>query len=418
MNINKQNIPTSWSIKRLGDILSITSCKRVHESEWTTSGVPFYRARELVALHDKLPIEPLFISEELYEKNTKLSGCSQAGDLLVTGVGTIGIQYLVKPGDRFYFKDGNIIWLKNEDKINGEFLYYSFDGQFIRKQILNAAGVGTVGTYTIDNAKKTYVMVPPIGEQKKIAEILGTWDRAIEELTGLIAEKKELKRSLMQQLLTGEIRISGFTKPWKKVKLGEIGTTYTGLNGKNKDDFGKGSYFIPYMNVYQNNKIDPKHLELVEVFDNENQNIVQYGDIFFTTSSETPEEVGFTSVLLFKPEQKIYLNSFCFGYRLNNFDTLLPNYASFLFRSKQMRKIMYKLAQGATRFNLSKNELMKERVYIPVDISEQHTIADVLSTIDCEIDLLNQRLDVLKEQKRGLMQKLLTGEVRVKVDVE
>jgi type I restriction enzyme S subunit len=172
------------------------------------------------------------------------------------------------------------------------------------------------------------------------------------------------------------------------------------------------------MNIFTNGKINSKQLEYVRIAENERQNKVEQGDWFFTTSSETPEEVGFASVLLFKPEQKIYLNSFCFGYRLNNFDTLLPNYASFLFRSKQMRKIMYKLAQGATRFNLSKNELMKERVYIPVDISEQHAIADVLSTIDCEIDLLNQRLDVQKEQKRGLMQKLLTGEIRVKVDVE
>lgn len=265
---------------------------------------------------------------------------------------------------------------------------------------------------------ETPFLLPPINEQKKIAEILETWDRAIEELTGLIAEKKELKRGLMQKLLTGEIRISGFAKTWKKVKLCEIGTTYTGLSGKDKDDFGKGSYFIPYMNVYQNSKIDSKQLELVDVSDNESQNVVQYGDIFFTTSSETPEEVGFASVLLFRPEEKIYLNSFCFGYRLNNFDALLPNYASFLFRSKQIRKITYKLAQGATRFNLSKNELMKEKVCIPADVLEQQAIADILSTIDSEIDLLNQRLDILKEQKRGLMQKLLTGEIRVKVDKE
>lgn len=220
----------------------------------------------------------------------------------------------------------------------------------------------------------------------------------------------------MQRLLTGKTRLSTFTQHWQKIRLGKIGTTYTGLSGKNKDDFGKGAYFIPYMNIYQNNKIDPKQLELVDISDNENQNTVQYGDIFFTTSSETPEEVGFASVLLFKPEQKIYLNSFCFGYRLNDFDTLLPNYASFLFRSNQIRKTMYKLAQGATRFNLSKNELMKEELYIPSDISEQQAIADVLLTADDEINLLNQKLEALKEQKKGLMQQLLTGQIRVKVN--
>lgn len=220
----------------------------------------------------------------------------------------------------------------------------------------------------------------------------------------------------MQQLLTGKHRLKNFIRPWKEIKLGKIGTTYTGLNGKNKDDFGKGACFIPYMNIYQNSKIDPKHLELVNISDNENQNIVQYGDVFFTISSETPEEVGFASVLLFQPKQKIYLNSFCFGYRLNNFDTLLPDYASFLFRSKHIRRIMYKLAQGATRFNLSKNELMKEKIYIPTDISEQKAIADILSAADEEIDVLNKKLETLKEQKKGLMQKLLTGKIRVKVN--
>ena len=207
-----------------------------------------------------------------------------------------------------------------------------------------------------------------------------------------------------------------FSQPWKEVKLGEIGTTYMGLSGKNKDNFGQGSYFIPYMNIYQNNRINPQQLELVEVGEGEKQNIVKYGDIFFTTSSETPKEVGFASVLLFKPEQNIYLNSFCFGYRLNDFQSLLPEYASFLFRSTQARKIMYKLAQGATRFNLSKNELMKEKIYIPSDISEQQAIANVLSTADYEIDLLNKKLILFKEQKKGLMQQLLTGNIRVKVN--
>ena len=154
----------------------------------------------------------------------------------------------------------------------------------------------------------------------------------------------------------------------------------------------------------------------MEVDEGEKQNTVKYGDIFFTTSSETPEEVGFASVLLFKPERNIYLNSFCFGYRLNNFKSLLPEYASFLFRSIYARKIMYKLAQGATRFYLSKNELMKEKIYIPSDISEQQAIADVLSTADDEINLLNQKLEALKEQKKGLMQQLLTGQIRVKVN--
>lgn len=410
MQIN--NVPNGWSIKRLGDILSITSCKRVHESEWTTSGVPFYRARELVALHDKLPIEPLFISEELYEKNTKLSGCIQAGDLLVTGVGTIGIQYLVKPGDRFYFKDGNIIWLKNEDKINGEFLYYSFDGQFIRKQILNAAGVGTVGTYTIDNAKKTYVMVPPIEEQKKIAEILGTWDRAIEELTGLIAEKKELKRGLMKRLLTGIQRLPGFSASWKQVKLAELFDVKkgAGLSKDVLDKEGKESCIL-YGELYTTYpEIVRSVISRTDISEGVRS---EYGDILIPGSTTTTGiDLANATALLEKGvllggdinilRKKQELSSEFFAYLLTH----------------AYRFELAKLAQGITIVHLYGESLKNVDVVVPTDTAEQKAIADVLSKADSEIDLLNQRLDVLKEQKRGLMQKLLTGEIRVKVDME
>ncbi|MBP3616346.1 MAG: restriction endonuclease subunit S [Alphaproteobacteria bacterium] len=259
-------------------------------------------------------------------------------------------------------------------------------------------------------------LLPPLAEQEKIAEILSVWDEAIEKLSGLIEQKKLLKKGLMQKLLTGKTRLSGFTQPWKTVKLGEIGKTYTGLSGKNSSDFGSGFPFITYMNIYLNNQIKNDQFEFVNIKENENQNAVKYGDIFFTTSSETPDEVGFASVLLFNPEVNTYLNSFCFGFRLNDFETLLPEFASFYFRSEDVRKIMLKLAQGATRFNLSKNELMKEKITIPSDITEQKAIADILQSCDLEIEKLKTKLDLLKLQKKGLMQQLLTGKIRVKVD--
>src|SRR5699024_10488174 len=101
-----------------------------------------------------------------------ISGKIEDGDLLVTGVGTIGVQYLVKPDDKFYFKDGNIIWIQNRGAMNGTYLYYCFDTNFVKQQISNMAGVGTVGTYTIDSAKQTVVFVPSLLEQKKIVAFL------------------------------------------------------------------------------------------------------------------------------------------------------------------------------------------------------------------------------------------------------
>jgi type I restriction enzyme S subunit len=412
------NMPNDWKVKKLGEFLEITSCKRVHEADWTDHGVPFYRARELVALHDNQPIDPLFISEDLYLKNTKVSGEIQPGDLLVTGVGTIGVQYLVKPGDRFYFKDGNIIWLKNNKKIDGRFLYYSFDNWFIRKQILHDAGVGTVGTYTIDNAKKTKIMLPPIKEQEKIAEVLGTWDRAIEELTGLIAEKKELKRGLMQQLLTGTQRLPGFNKPWNNTKLGDIGIITSAGVDKKSIEGEKAVKLLNYMDVYKKDFLFASDVNMdVTASDRQIVNCnLKKGDVFFTPSSETRDDIAHSAVVMEDVIGGVYSYHII---RLRPTIEIDIKYTAYAFKTGMFYKQAYALCEGSgQRYVLSQNYFRNMKIYIPSDPAEQQAIADVLSKADSEIDLLNQQLNVLREQKRGLMQKLLTGEIRVKVDNE
>ena len=403
----KQKIPEGWSVKKVKDLGRVVTGSTPSMSCPENYGGTFCWATAQ-------DFSSKYISDTVIKLSEQGKNCSRilpSGSVLITCIASLGLNAIAKV-EMATNQQINAIIPNKEN--SGEFIYYQIS--YNTNQLKRFAGAGGMMILTKGEFEKVPFIFPPLPEQEKIADILGTWDEAIEKLSDLIEQKKLLKKGLMQKLLTGKTRLSGFTQPWQNVKLGKIGTTYTGLSGKNKDDFGKGAYFIPYMNIYQNNKIDPKQLELVDISNDENQNTVQYGDIFFTTSSETPEEVGFASVLLFKPEQKIYLNSFCFGYRLNDFNTLLPDYASYLFRSRQARKIMYKLAQGATRFNLSKNELMKEKIYIPADIKEQQAIADVLSTVDDEINLLNQKLEALKTQKKGLMQQLLTGQIRVKVN--
>ena len=191
-----------WLVKPLGEIFPITSSKRVHESDWTATGVPFYRAREIVALNKYEPIQPLLISEELYAAHSKQTGEIRAGHLLVTGVGSIGVPYLVRAGDRFYFKDGNIIWLKNDGKeLNGEFLLRLYETDYVQKQLKAMADVGTVATYTIDNAKRTLAAFPKDkDEQHRIATCLSSLDTLITLETQKLAALKTHKQGLMQQL--------------------------------------------------------------------------------------------------------------------------------------------------------------------------------------------------------------------------
>lgn len=265
---------------------------------------------------------------------------------------------------------------------------------------------------SVEKLVRYKLIVPPRNEQVIIANVLQLWDTAMEKQSELIEKLKLRKRALMQQLLTGKKRLKVFGGEWKEVRLGDAGTAYGGLVNKNKEDFENGNaLFITYMNVFSNGKIDIDNLGQVRILPSEKQEQVQYGDVFFTVSSETPDEVGMTSVLL-NEVQNTYLNSFCFGYRLNDFKSIVPVYASYLFRGDDFRKEMYKIAQGSTRFNISKTEVLNMRITIP-SIEEQNAIASVLVNADKEIEIQKQKLAAMQAQKKGLMQVLLTGKRRI-----
>ena len=170
----------SWEQRKLGDMMNVTSVKRIHQSDWTDSGVRFLRARDIVAAaKNEEPDDYLYISKEKYEEYSTLSGKVGVSDLLVTGVGTIGVPYLVRNLEPLYFKDGNIIWFQNSDKIDGKFLFYSFSAEQIQGFINESAGIGTVGTYTIESGKKTPISLPNQIEQAKVGEFFQQLDNLI-----------------------------------------------------------------------------------------------------------------------------------------------------------------------------------------------------------------------------------------------
>lgn len=149
--------------------------------------------------------------------------------------------------------------------------------------------------------------------------------------------------------------------------LGSLGIVLNGLSGKTKEDFGSGEPYIPYVNVFRNSKVDITKLDYVKIKKGEKQNALKYGDIIFTTSSETVEEVGMTSVFLDKIGT-YYLNSFCFIFRLHDFNRIVPQFSQYLFRGEEVRHSISLLGQGSTRYNLSKTRLLKElQIFIPID---------------------------------------------------
>ena len=197
------------------------------------------------------------------------------------------------------------------------------------------------------------------------------------------------------------IRFKGFTEDWEQRKLGSIGSTYTGLSGKTKEDFGHGeAQYITYLNVFQNTISDITMTDKVKI--DITQNEVEYGDVLFTTSSETPEEVGMSSVWL-GDTPNIYLNSFCFGFRPNQ--KIDPYFLGYSLRAPHMRDKIKILAQGISRYNISKNKVMELEISLPNN-EEQKLLGTFLQRIDLIITLHQCKLEKLKLMKKALLQKL------------
>ena len=201
-------------------------------------------------------------------------------------------------------------------------------------------------------------------------------------------------------------------------KLGELGTLYNGLTGKNKNDFIEGNQkYITYVNVFNNISIDIETQDKVKIDRNEKQNKVEYGDVIFTASSENIEDVGMTSVLTNLIEEDLYLNSFCFGFRFST-DIMLPSFSKYLFRSENLRKQIRKTANGVTRYNISKEKIKEILVPIlPLKIQEEivRILDDYTKSVEELKEKLNKELIARKKQYSWYRDYLLKFENKVEI---
>ncbi|HHQ7209399.1 TPA: restriction endonuclease subunit S [Staphylococcus aureus] len=257
----------------------------------------------------------------------------------------------------------------------------------------------------IEQFKVPYVS---INEQQKIGEFFSKLDRQIELEEQKLELLQQQKKGYMQKIFSQELRFkdeNGEDYPeWEEKQLGELGVTYAGLSGKAKEDFGFGKdVYVSYVNVFKNNIATLEMVENVSIKPGEKQNNVKFGDILFTTSLEVPHEVGMSSVWLYEKDN-VYLNSFCFGFR-TTVSFINPIFLARYLRSFEMRKLITILAQGSTRFNISKKELMKLIVKIP-RLDEQNRIINLFSILDGGIELQSMKVRKLKKRKQGLLQKM------------
>ncbi|MFB4604631.1 restriction endonuclease subunit S [Enterobacter hormaechei subsp. steigerwaltii] len=190
-----------WDMRKFSDFFTIGSSKRVLQDSWVNEGVPFYRTRELVSLSKKEKFKSeIFITEDNYAYLKHKYGIPAIGDFLVSGVGTLGIIHQIKNDNPFYFKDGNVLWFRKNNEINSDFFYQVFNSPKVITQVVDHAAITTVGTYTIENAKKTKFMCPSLDEQTKIANFLSAIDDKIAVKKAELDKLKTWKQGLLQQM--------------------------------------------------------------------------------------------------------------------------------------------------------------------------------------------------------------------------
>ncbi len=372
-----------------------------------------YKQAELLneGKYKVLRVGNLFSKSDWYYSDLELDDDKyvEDNDLMYAWSASFGPHYWKGPKTIYHYHIWKVIPEASTDK---DFLYQAFltDLERIKAQSQG----GTMFHITKGNIESREFAFPTLPEQQKIAAFLSAVDEKIQQLRQKKALLEKYKKGVMQKLFpkkAGEAPELRFTQPngsnypdWQEKKLGEVGKTFNGLTGKTKENFGKGEPYIQYMQIFSSSKIKPEEFGLVEINPGENQNKANYGDVFFTTSSETPKEIGTASVYM-ETETKAYLNSFCFGYRPNDVEILTAGYSQFLFRSESFRRNVIPLAQGSTRYNISKVELMKVSIPLPSK-EEQQKIADFLSGIDQKINQVETQINQTQTFKKGLLQQM------------
>lgn len=406
--------PCDWEKDELKHLGEFGKGKGIPGNKMTDEGVPCVGYGDIYMKYNyHFEKAQSFVDIE----TAKESQLIKKGTLLFTGTGETAEEIgkcVCYNGEEDIYAGGDIITFV-ANKINPLFLSYQQYLDFALKQKASFGQGHSVVHIQKGNLEKLNCAYPKTErEQSRIAQILMQWDKTIELQKKLIKSYQKLKKYYLSKMfpkkgsLYPEIRFAGFTEPWEMRNLGDIGTTYGGLTGKTKEDFRHGdAKFVTYMNVFTNPIGKPDMTESVEY--DSSQNEVKKGDVLFTTSSETPEEVGMSCVWM-EDLPNTYLNSFCFGYRpIMDFDL---HYLAYVLRSDSIRQKIILLAQGISRYNISKSKVMELNIPIPTK-EEQRLLGAFFENIDNLISCYQNNLDKLIAQRKALMQVLLTGIVRV-----
>ena len=328
------------------------------------------------------------LSDRGFEKSRSFP----ANSILVTCIGsTIGKMGMSKTEMASNQQINTIVPVQHD----ANFVYYAVQSRFPR--YLSSIAVQAVPILSKSSFEKLTNYTTARKEQIKIGNLLSLIDERIDTQKKIIEDLKKLKDAINNSLHNNinEFHLFSFN---------ELGNDYSGLTGKSSDDFGLGLPYISYLNVFRNDIVTDGPFDCVKVSKTEKQNIVNYGDLLFTLSSETPSEVGIGAIYLGKTNT-LYLNSFCFGVHLSNQENIYGPYLAYFVTSQYFRRTILPFAQGSTRYNLMKSDFMKHKFCFP-NMASQKAIYNALHTLSEKIQNEEVCLNKYAEQKQYLLTRL------------
>ena len=412
-------IPDDWEVKRLGEIGEPCMCKRILKEQTSPTGdIPFYKIGTFGGIPDA------YISRELFEQYKEQYNYPKKGTLLLSAAGTIG-RVVVFDGKDSYFQDSNIVWIDNDEtKVTNDFLFYCYS----RMQWKTEEG-GIVSRLYNANLKSTSFIAPKsLAEQERIAKALSDVDALISTTEKLIQKKKNIKQGAMQNLLTGKKRLPGFAKStnYKQSELGLIPEDWEvkslGDIFSIKHGYGfEGQFFSSENN--QHIVVTPGNFKLEGGFQKQKQPIYYTGTypdefklkpndliIMMTDLSKNSDTLGNPAIV--PDDGNDYLHNQRIGLIQIHNDSFVKDYIYLLLCTKEYHEAVVATAAGSTVKHTSPKRIYSINLIVSTSKEEQSAIANVLSSMDKEIETLNTKLEKYRNLKTAMMQQLLTGKIR------
>lgn len=422
-------IPEDWEVKTLKEV-----CLKIQDGnyggdypkvdEFIDFGIPFLTSKAIGGSGELIIKKVDYISEEKHKKLKKAH--LKLNDVLFTNrganVGTIGMV-----DNRI--AHGNIgpqltLLRSNSEKIHFDYLKAAMKSFLVQNQVKSQDSGSAMNFFGIADTSKFKLCIPILSEQKAIADCLSTWDKAIEKLNALIAQKELSKKALMQQLLSGKKRLKGFGGEWEIKRVGDvfeyIKTYSISRDGLTKERNGSSIYCIHYGDIhalYENDFLDFNSQQRIpQIIDSSysinEKDYLKEGDIIMADASEDYAGVGEIVEVVNLNNAKAVGGLHTIILRGNS-KSICNIFRGYIFSSEPVRNSLRKMATGTSVYSVTKTTLNNLMIKFPRSLEEQNAIANVLQCADDELQLLKKKLDQLKEQKKGLMQVLLTGKKRL-----